>query len=143
MKYTYKQIKDSLTKKKNSRSSLWIQLWVRKFSFPITYMFSSFFAYDLLDSHTNLNDLDFFTSSSFCEYTFFGLQHPFQKYRLFNIRTHTSKFHPISQFPTHSSRKSSAFQAARQPTLPPSPLPIRAESVQIHRLHLTGSSFSG
>ena len=39
MKYTYKQIKDSLTKKKNSRSSLWIQLWVRKFSFPITYVF--------------------------------------------------------------------------------------------------------
>lgn len=39
MKYTYKEIKDSLTKKKNSRSSLWVQLWVRKASFPITYLF--------------------------------------------------------------------------------------------------------
>lgn len=39
MKYTYKDITSSLTKKKNSRSSLWIQLWVRKFSFPITYLF--------------------------------------------------------------------------------------------------------
>lgn len=39
MKYRYKEIKKSLTKKKNSRSSLWVQLWVRKFSFPITYLF--------------------------------------------------------------------------------------------------------
>lgn len=39
MKYTFKDITSSLTKKKNSRSSLWIQLWVRKFSFPITYLF--------------------------------------------------------------------------------------------------------
>lgn len=39
MKYTYKEIKSSLTKKKNSRSSLWVQLWVRKASFPITYLF--------------------------------------------------------------------------------------------------------
>lgn len=39
MKYTYKEIKDSLTKKKNSRSSLWVQLWVRKASFPVTYIF--------------------------------------------------------------------------------------------------------
>lgn len=39
MKYTYKEIKDSLTKKKNSRSSLWVQLWVRKASFPVTYLF--------------------------------------------------------------------------------------------------------
>ena len=39
MKYTYQQIKDSLTKKKNSRSSLWVQLWVRKASFPVTYLF--------------------------------------------------------------------------------------------------------
>lgn len=39
MKYTYKEIKDSLTKKKNSRSPLWIQLWVRRFSFPVTYLF--------------------------------------------------------------------------------------------------------
>lgn len=38
MKYTYEEIKDSLTKKKNSRSSLWVQLWVRKASFPITYI---------------------------------------------------------------------------------------------------------
>lgn len=38
MKYTYKEIKASLTKKKNSRSSLWIQLWVRKASFPVTYL---------------------------------------------------------------------------------------------------------
>ena len=39
MKYTMKDIKDSLTKKKNSRSSLWVQLWVRKASFPVTYLF--------------------------------------------------------------------------------------------------------
>lgn len=38
-KYTYAEIKASLTKKKNSRSSLWIQLWVRKASFPVTYLF--------------------------------------------------------------------------------------------------------
>lgn len=37
--YSYKQIKESLTKKKNSRSSLWVQLWVRKASFPVTYLF--------------------------------------------------------------------------------------------------------
>lgn len=39
MKYTFKDITSSLTKKKNSRSSLWVQLWVRKASFPITYLF--------------------------------------------------------------------------------------------------------
>lgn len=39
MKYTYKEIRATLTKKKNSRSSLWVQLWVRKVSFPITYLF--------------------------------------------------------------------------------------------------------
>lgn len=39
MKYTMKDITSSLTKKKNSRSSLWVQLWVRKASFPITYLF--------------------------------------------------------------------------------------------------------
>ena len=38
-KYTYKDIKASLTKKKNSRSSLWVQLWVRRASFPLTYLF--------------------------------------------------------------------------------------------------------
>ncbi len=39
MKYTYKDITASLTRKKNSRSSLWVQLWVRKASFPVTYLF--------------------------------------------------------------------------------------------------------
>ncbi len=39
MKYTIREIKASLTKKKNSRSSFWVQLWVRKASFPITYLF--------------------------------------------------------------------------------------------------------
>lgn len=39
MKYSYSEIKVSLTKKKNSRSSLWVQLWVRKASFPVTYLF--------------------------------------------------------------------------------------------------------
>lgn len=39
MKCTYKDITSSLTKKKNSRSSLWVQLWVRKASFPLTYLF--------------------------------------------------------------------------------------------------------
>ena len=38
-KYTYQEIKQSLTRKKNSRSSLWVQLWVRKASFPVTYLF--------------------------------------------------------------------------------------------------------
>lgn len=37
--YSYSEIKQSLTKKKNSRSSLWVQLWVRKASFPVTYLF--------------------------------------------------------------------------------------------------------
>lgn len=37
--YSYKDITQSLTKKKNSRSSLWVQLWVRKASFPVTYLF--------------------------------------------------------------------------------------------------------
>lgn len=39
MKYSYKQIKQSLTTKKNRRSSFWVQLWVRKISFPLTYLF--------------------------------------------------------------------------------------------------------
>lgn len=39
MKYTFEDITSSLTKKKNSRSSLWVQLWVRKASFPVTYLF--------------------------------------------------------------------------------------------------------
>ena len=39
MRYSYQEIKASLTKKKNSRSSLWVQLWVRKASFPVTYLF--------------------------------------------------------------------------------------------------------
>lgn len=34
-----KDITSSLTKKKNSRSSVWVQLWVRKTSFPVTYCF--------------------------------------------------------------------------------------------------------
>lgn len=38
-KYTLKQIVDSLPKKKNSRSSLWVQLVVRKLSFLVTYVF--------------------------------------------------------------------------------------------------------
>lgn len=39
MKYTYKQILDSLPVKKNSNSSWWVKLWVRKVSFFFTYMF--------------------------------------------------------------------------------------------------------
>lgn len=39
MKYTFNDITSSLTKKKNSRSSLWVQLWVRKASFLFTYLF--------------------------------------------------------------------------------------------------------
>lgn len=39
MKYSIHDITSSLTKKKNSRSSLWVQLWVRKASFPVTYLF--------------------------------------------------------------------------------------------------------
>lgn len=38
-KYTYQEIKQSLTKRKNRRSSLWVQFWVRKASFPATYLF--------------------------------------------------------------------------------------------------------
>ncbi len=39
MKYTYKQILDSLPVKKNSNSSWWVKLWVRKLSFFFTYIF--------------------------------------------------------------------------------------------------------
>ena len=39
MNYSMHDITSSLTKKKNSRSSLWVQLWVRKASFPVTYVF--------------------------------------------------------------------------------------------------------
>ena len=39
MHYSFKEIKNSLTQKKNKRSSIWVQLWVRKFSFLITYFF--------------------------------------------------------------------------------------------------------
>lgn len=39
MKYSYGEIKASLTKKKNGRSSFWVRLWVRKASFPFTYLF--------------------------------------------------------------------------------------------------------
>lgn len=39
VKYSYNEIKQSLPKKKNSRSSFWVRLWVRKASFPVTYMF--------------------------------------------------------------------------------------------------------
>lgn len=39
MHYSYAEIKASLTPKKNRRSSLWVQLWVRKASFPVTYLF--------------------------------------------------------------------------------------------------------
>lgn len=38
MKYTYKQILDSLPVKKNSNSSWWVRLWVRKASFPLTFV---------------------------------------------------------------------------------------------------------
>lgn len=38
-RYTYHEITASLTKKKNSRSSFWVRLWVRKASFPVTYLF--------------------------------------------------------------------------------------------------------
>ena len=39
MKYTYKEIIESLPKKKNSRSSLWVRWFIRKLSFPFTYLF--------------------------------------------------------------------------------------------------------
>ena len=39
MKYTYKQIIDSLPVKKNSNSSWWVKLWVRRVSFLFTYIF--------------------------------------------------------------------------------------------------------
>lgn len=39
MKYTYKQILDSLPVKKNSNSSWWVKLWVRKVSFFFTFIF--------------------------------------------------------------------------------------------------------
>lgn len=39
MKYSYKYIKDSLPKKKNGRSSLWVRWFIRKLSFPFTYLF--------------------------------------------------------------------------------------------------------
>lgn len=39
MKYTYRQILDSLPVTKNSNSSWWVKLWVRKASFFFTYIF--------------------------------------------------------------------------------------------------------
>jgi len=39
MKYSFKYIVDSLPIKKNSNSSWWVKLWVRKASFPFTYLF--------------------------------------------------------------------------------------------------------
>ena len=42
MKYTYKQILDSLPVKKNSNSSWWVKLWVRKVSFLFTFFFINF-----------------------------------------------------------------------------------------------------
>lgn len=39
MKYSFKSILESLPKKKNSNSSWWVKLWVRRISFPITYLF--------------------------------------------------------------------------------------------------------
>lgn len=38
-KYTYKEIVESLPKKKNGRSSIWVRLLIRKISFPFTYLF--------------------------------------------------------------------------------------------------------
>lgn len=38
-KYTFKQIVESLPKKKNSRSSLWVKIIIRKISFFVTYIF--------------------------------------------------------------------------------------------------------
>lgn len=39
MKYSYKSIIKSLPPKKNSNSSWWVKLLIRKFSFPLTYIF--------------------------------------------------------------------------------------------------------
>ena len=39
MKYTYRQIVESLPIKKNSNSSWWVKLWVRRASFFFTYLF--------------------------------------------------------------------------------------------------------
>ena len=39
MRYSYKKIVESLPVKKNSNSSWWVKLWVRKASFPFTYLF--------------------------------------------------------------------------------------------------------
>lgn len=39
MRFTYKQIVDSLPKKKNSNSSLWVKTIIRKISFPFTFFF--------------------------------------------------------------------------------------------------------
>ena len=39
MRYSFKFIIDSLPKKKNSNSSWWVKLWVRKASFLFTYLF--------------------------------------------------------------------------------------------------------
>lgn len=39
MKYTYKEILNSLPVKKNSNSSWWVKLWVRKVSFLFTFLF--------------------------------------------------------------------------------------------------------
>ncbi len=39
MRYSFNKIVESLPAKKNSNSSWWVKLWVRKASFPFTYLF--------------------------------------------------------------------------------------------------------
>ena len=39
MRYSYNRIVESLPMKKNSNSSWWVKMWVRKASFPFTYLF--------------------------------------------------------------------------------------------------------
>ena len=39
MRYSFNDIIESLPKKKNSKSSWWVKLWVRKTSFLFTYLF--------------------------------------------------------------------------------------------------------
>lgn len=42
MKYSFRYIIESLPVKKNSKSSWWVKLWVRKTSFLLTYLFINF-----------------------------------------------------------------------------------------------------
>lgn len=61
MHYSFKQIVDSLPKKKNSNSSLWVKIIIRKISFPFTFLFIN-----LGFSANSVSVLSIFTAIAAC-----------------------------------------------------------------------------